>query len=99
MKKKYSLTFLIFLCFIGIGFGQIIAWDFTSGNTANTNLPGGIAQLSNNTSGTLGTAGCTGNGYSVNNWNVNEYFQIEVSTLNYNFTTVTFNARSSNTGP
>jgi len=114
MKKLYTLNVFIgkcstkFIC-LGIfalsflvenGFGQtIISWNFTSGNTPNTNLPGGTTTLTFNTGGTNGTSGCTGSGFSTNNWNVNEYLQIVAPTTGYNITTVTFNVQSSGTGP
>jgi hypothetical protein len=80
--------------------GQIISWNFTSGNTPSINLPGGTTALSFNTAGTTGTLGCNiSNGFSMDNWNVNEYFQIVAPTTGYEITTIGFNARSSNTGP
>jgi len=78
---------------------QIISWDFTSGNTPNTNLPSGTTALSFNTGGTIGTFGCPGTGYSSTGWNVGEYLQIVIPLSGYELTTLTFNARSSNTGP
>lgn len=82
-----------------VSWGQIISWDFTSGNTPNVNLPGGTTALTFNTGGTNGTTGCTGNGFSTSGWNVNEYLQIVAPTTGYNITTMTFNVRSSGTGP
>lgn len=97
MKIKLLLFAILFSVF---GRGQsIITWDFTSGNTPSINLPAGGAALSYNTGGTLGTSGCTTNGYSSNNWNVNEYLQIVAPITGFNITTVTFNVQSSSTGP
>jgi hypothetical protein len=79
---------------------QIISWDFTSGNTPNTNLPGGTTVLSFNTGVTPGTTGCsTTNGYSSNGWNVGEYLQIVIPLSGYELTTISFNVRSSPSGP
>lgn len=77
----------------------IISWNFTGGNSPQVNLPNGTTALSFNTGGTLGTLGCTGNGYSSNNWNVGEYLQIVAPTNGYNITNVSFNVRSSGSGP
>ena len=83
-----------------VGWGQtIMSWNFTSNNNPNTNLPGGSAAVSFNTGGTQGSSGCTGNGISINGWNVNEYFQIIAPTTGYNITSISLNGRSSNTGP
>jgi hypothetical protein len=96
MKIKLLLLTSLFSV---LSWGQIISWDFTSGNTPNVNLPGGTTSLTFNTGGTNGTTGCTGNGFSTNGWNVNEYLQIVSPTNGYNITTMTFNVRSSGTGP
>lgn len=96
MKLK---LFIVALFCSFVSWGQIISWDFTSGNTPNVNLPGGTTSLNYNTGGTNGTAGCTGNGFSTTGWNVNEYLQIVAPTTGYNVTTMTFNVRSSGTGP
>lgn len=102
MKNNYNtrlrLLVFTFLCSV-LSWGQIISWDFTSGNTPNVNLPSGTTSLTFNTGGTNTTTGCTGNGFSTNGWNVNEYLQIVAPTSGYNITTMTFNVRSSNTGP
>ena len=96
MKIKLLLVSLFFSV---IGWGQIISWDFASGNMPIINLPGGVTSLSYNTGGTNGTSGCTGNGFSTTNWNVNEYLQIVAPTTGFEITTLTFNVRSSGTGP
>jgi predicted RNA-binding protein with TRAM domain len=77
----------------------IAAWDFTTDNNPNIDLPGGSASLSFNTGGTTGTSGCTGNGYSISGWNVNEYLQIVIPSTGYELTGLVFNVRSSGTGP
>ncbi|WP_245569852.1 YDG domain-containing protein, partial [Flavobacterium soli] len=100
--KSSGIRLYLFLLLMMSGggvHGQIISWNFTSGNTPNTNLPGGTTAVSFNTGGTTTTSGCTGNGYTIDNWNVNEYFQIIAPTTGYNITTMTFNTRSSGTGP
>ena len=95
---KTKLFFLAFLTSL-LSWGQIISWNFTSGNTPNVNLPGGTTALSYNTGGTIGTSGCSGNGYSSNFWTVGEYLQIVAPTTGYNITTMTFNIASSGSGP
>jgi hypothetical protein len=96
---KIKLLFITLL-FSVLSWGQaIISWDFASGNTPNVNLPAGVTALSFNTAGTNGTSGCTTTGFSTNNWNVNEYLQIVIPTTGYEITTMTFNIRSSGTGP
>jgi hypothetical protein len=98
MKLKLKLFIIGLFCSV-YGWGQVISWDFTSGNTPNVNLPGGTTSLTFNTGGTNGTTGCTGNGFSTSGWNVNEYIQIVAPMTGYNITTMTFNVRSSGTGP
>lgn len=95
---KLKLLIVALFCSF-LGWGQVISWDFTSGNTPNVNLPAGTTSLTFNTGGTNGTAGCTGNGFSTSGWNVNEYLQIVAPMTGYNITTMTFNVRSSGTGP
>ncbi len=76
-----------------------MSWDFSINNTPNINLPSGATSVSFNTGGTLGTSGCTGNGISNSGWNVGEYFQIVAPTMGYNIMNISFNVRSSGTGP
>lgn len=99
MKIMKIKLFLITVLFSTLSWGQIISWNFTSGNTPNVNLPGGTTALSYNTGGTIGTSGCSGNGYSSNFWTVGEYLQIVAPTTGYNITTMTFNIASSGSGP
>lgn len=97
MKLKLLLFSMLFSV---VSWGQtIISWDFTSGNTPNVNLPGGTTALSFNTGAATVTTGCTGNGFSTSGWNVGEYLQIVAPTTGYDITTISFNVRSSNTGP
>lgn len=77
----------------------IISWDFATNNNPDTNLPGGTTGLLFNTSGTIGTSGCTATGYSSNGWNVGEYLQIVAPTTGYTITSLSFNSKASNTGP
>lgn len=98
-RSFVGLAFVLAIVFNDVAYSQIISWDFTSGNTPNINLPGGTTALSFNTGGTTGTSGCNNNGFSIDNWNVGEYFQIVAPTSGYEITTITFNVRSSGTGP
>ena len=103
-KVNFERNFVGFVLVLACVFSQnvnsqIISWDFTSGNTPNTNLPGGTTALSFNTGGTLGTSGCSGFGYSSNGWNVGEYLQIVIPLSGYELTTITFKVQSSGTGP
>lgn len=92
------LTLLFVLCF-NYSWGQtILGWDFSSGNNASTNLPGGAATIIS--SGiTVATTGCSGNGYGGSAWNVGDYIQITAPTTGYSIGTLTFLVRCSNTGP
>lgn len=76
MKKKYSLTFLIFLCLIGMGFGQVYFHNF--GTTAISGSPYSVApatldaNLSNSSWSTSSTsftsyAGNSGQALSLDN--------------------------------
>jgi len=87
---KLKLFIVALFCSV-VSWGQVISWDFTSGNTPNVNLPGGTTSLTFNTGSTNGTTGCTGNGFSTSGWNVNEYIQIVAPMTGYNITTMTFN--------
>jgi hypothetical protein len=102
-KHYYTpIIITIFLLLSGHGVwgqGTIISWNFTSGNTPNINLPSGTTSISFSTGGTVGTSGCTSNGYSSNGWNVNEYLEIVAPTNGYIITSLSFDAKSSNTGP
>jgi hypothetical protein len=92
------LTFLFLLAFTKSWGQTILVWDFTSGNSASINLPGGATTISS--SGiTVATTGCTGNGYGGSGWNVGDYIQIPMPTSGYAIGTFTFSVRSSGTGP
>ena len=103
-SRNYFTSFIttLFLLLFGHGVwgqGTIISWNFTSGNTPNINLPGGTTSISFSTGGTVGTSGCTTTGYSSNGWNVNEYLEIVAPTNGYIITSLSFDAKSSNSGP
>ncbi len=72
----------------------IMTWDFTAGNNAVTNLPGGITTFSSNGI-TTATSGCIGNGYVVSAWFSGDYIQILAPTIGHQITTMTLNLRSS----
>ncbi len=102
-KTYRNLLPLVVIFMLGlngvVGQETIISWDFTTNNNPNTNLPNGTTALSFNTGGTIGTSGCTVTGFSSNGWHVNEYLQIVAPTTGYTITSLSFNAKSSNTGP
>lgn len=99
--RSQALTLLLCIFFVGVSWGQtIISWDFNTNNNPNINLPGGTTSITFNTGGTLGTSGCgTGSGISNSGWNVGEYIQLVVPTTGYDITNISFNVRSSGTGP
>lgn len=99
--RNLLALFMVVMVMNGV-WGQevtIMSWDYTTNNNPNTNLPGGTTGLSFNTSGTIASSGCTGNGYSSNGWNVNEYLQIVAPTTGYTITSLSFNSKASTTGP
>lgn len=102
-KTYRNLLPLVVIFMLGlngvVGQETIISWDFTTNNNPNTNLPNGTTTLSFNTGGTIGTSGCTATGFSSNGWHVNEYLQIVAPTTGYTITSLSFIAKSSNTGP
>src|SRR5690606_41935232 len=93
MKKKYSLTFLIFLCFIGIGFGQIIAWDFTGESDVATSTAE-VFNANLDASSTLTRGSGAGASAGANSFRSTGFQNNGISTANTDYYQFTISAAS-----
>ena len=109
MKKTFlSTALLLLIAACAQVHAQTIAdWTFettepTTAGPVTADVGTGTA-LGLHASGSAAYSSPTGNGsysaWSSNNWSVGDYYQFEVSTLNYSNISLSFDQTSSNTGP
>ena len=109
MKKNLILVVSFLSCVASYAQTTLVGWDFSSSvNTATSGLPANASRtVTNNASGTTSFPGTTSGSctapYILNsNWTSGsgtKYWQISFASTGYQAITVSFDARSSATGP